>query len=46
MSLPFGAACIRLGVAVPSMKVDDCETRLTCVGVIGVETLWCKEGGV
>jgi hypothetical protein len=46
MSLPFGAACIRLGVTLPSMKVDDCETRLTCVGVMGVETLWCKEGGV
>jgi hypothetical protein len=46
MSLPFGAACSRLGVTLPSMKADDCDTRLILVGVIGIETLWFRDGGV
>lgn len=37
---------MRLGVTLPSMNADDCDTRLTCVGVIGIETLWFREGGV
>ena len=37
----------RRGVTLPSMK-EDCDTRLMCVGVIGigVETLWWRDGGV
>ena len=47
MSLPLeDAACNRLGVMLPSMKAEDCDTRLTCVGVIGTEMLCCSEGGV
>jgi hypothetical protein len=39
MPLPFGAAFTRLGVTLPSMKAEDCDTLLTWVGVMGVETL-------
>ena len=37
---------IRLGVTLPSMKAEDKEGRLECVGVIGAEPLLFSEGGV
>jgi hypothetical protein len=36
ISLPFGGA-IRLGVTLPSIKADEVDTRLACVGVSGAD---------
>ena len=44
--MPLEPACNLLGVTLPSMNAEDCDTRLTCVGVIGTEMLCCNEGGV
>ncbi len=37
-SLPLEGTPILLGVTLPSMKAD-CDTRLICVGVIGIDAL-------
>lgn len=47
-SFAFEGATPRLGVTLPSINAEDCDTRLTCVGVIGVggiETLCWRDGG-
>jgi hypothetical protein len=47
MESPFaGGTAILLGVTLPSMNAEDAKDRLACVGVIGVDALWCRDGGV
>jgi len=37
ISLPFVGGAMRLGVTFPSMKAEDVDTRLACVGVRGAD---------